>query len=128
MIGAYAFFGCSGLSSVTIPPEVDSISYATFEGCSSLTFVSIQGYVNRIDYYAFAACVKLTELKIPADVLENSMSDLSDGFEGSLGIQFDRSGDRCVIVWPSNQRYFPTKTLRHVKYKGTLECGLKYRV
>ena len=38
-IGYQAFFGCSGLTSVTIPSSVTSIGRSTFSGCSSLTTV-----------------------------------------------------------------------------------------
>ena len=40
-IGAYAFIGCSGLTSVTIPNSVTSIGYSAFENCSGLTGVYI---------------------------------------------------------------------------------------
>ena len=36
-IGEYAFYGCSGLASVTIPESVTSIGNYAFYGCSSLT-------------------------------------------------------------------------------------------
>ena len=40
-IGRYAFWGCSGLTSVTIPKNVTSIGYYAFRGCSGLTAVYI---------------------------------------------------------------------------------------
>ena len=40
-IGSYAFFGCSGLTSLTFPNGVISIGEKAFEGCSSLTAVNI---------------------------------------------------------------------------------------
>ena len=36
-IGGYTFYGCSGLTSVTIPNSVTSIGRFAFEGCSGLT-------------------------------------------------------------------------------------------
>ena len=38
-ISEYAFWGCSGLTSVTIPNSVNSIGVAAFAGCNSLTSV-----------------------------------------------------------------------------------------
>jgi hypothetical protein len=42
-IGATAFFGCSGLVSVTIPASITNIGYQAFGGCSSLKSVYFQG-------------------------------------------------------------------------------------
>ena len=56
-IGSYAFYGCSGLTSVTIPNSVTSIGYYAFNGCSGLTSVnifSIEAWLN-ISFNDFAA-------------------------------------------------------------------------
>ena len=39
-VGDYAFYGCSGLTSVTIPNSVTSIGEGAFYGCSSLTTIT----------------------------------------------------------------------------------------
>ena len=41
-IGDCAFYGCSGLTSVTIPNSVTSIGDSAFDGCSSLTSVTVK--------------------------------------------------------------------------------------
>jgi hypothetical protein len=41
-IGESAFYGCSGLTSVTIPNSVKSIREGAFSGCSGLTGVTVK--------------------------------------------------------------------------------------
>ena len=45
-LGDYAFYGCSGLTSLTIPSSVTSIGNYAFEGCSGLT--SIYVYPEKV--------------------------------------------------------------------------------
>ncbi|MBR0433097.1 MAG: leucine-rich repeat protein [Bacteroidaceae bacterium] len=67
-IGAGAFKGCSGLTSVTIPGSVTSIGGAAFSGCSGLTSVTIPGSVTSIGDAAFSGCSGLTSVTIPDGV------------------------------------------------------------
>ena len=64
-IGSYAFYNCTGLTSVTIPNSVTSIDYDAFEGCSSLTSVTIPNSVTNIENFAFLGCSSLTSVTIP---------------------------------------------------------------
>ena len=52
-IGAGAFSGCSGLTSVTIPNGVASIGDYTFYNCSSLTTITLPNSVTSIGNSAF---------------------------------------------------------------------------
>jgi len=52
-IGEYAFYGCSGLTSVTIPNSVTSIGGYAFSYCSGLTSVTIPNSVTSIGGGAF---------------------------------------------------------------------------
>ena len=67
-IGEYAFYFCSGLTSVTIPNSVTSIGYGAFNGCSGLTEVTIPNSVTSIGGSAFYGCSGLTEVTIPNSV------------------------------------------------------------
>ena len=68
MLGYYAFYGCSGLTSLTIPSGFTSINNYTFEGCSGLTSLTIPSGVTSIGNYAFTGCSGLTSLTIPSGV------------------------------------------------------------
>ena len=67
-IGNYAFSGCSGLTSVTIPDSVTSIGDYAFNNCNGLTSVTIPDSVTIIGYGAFSGCSGLTSVTIPDSV------------------------------------------------------------
>ncbi len=64
-IGAYSFYGCSGLTGVvTIPEGVTSIGNYGFGNCSGLTGVSIPKSLASIGEYAFYECEGLTAVYV----------------------------------------------------------------
>ena len=67
-IGNYAFYVCSGLTSVTIPHSVTSIGEQAFSWCSSLISVTIPNSVTSIGDYAFKCCSGFTSITIPSSV------------------------------------------------------------
>ena len=67
-LGDYAFYGCSGLTSLTIPSSVTSIGGEAFRDCSGLTSLTIPSSVTSIGDYAFFGCSSLTSLTIPSSV------------------------------------------------------------
>ena len=72
-IGAEAFSGCDGLTSITIPNSVTSIGYGAFEDCHGLTSVTIGSGVTTIGNYAFKYCSSLTSITIG-----NSVTSIGD--------------------------------------------------
>ena len=67
-IGGYAFYDCSGLTSVTIPNSVTRIGGYAFYNCSSLTSITIPNSVTSIGWGAFSDCSSLTSVTIPNSV------------------------------------------------------------
>ncbi len=67
-IGSYAFYDCSGLTSLNIPSGVTILSYFAFAGCSGLTNVTIPEGVILIEDGAFHGCSGLKSLTIPTSV------------------------------------------------------------
>lgn len=67
-IGDCAFYGCTGLTSITIPNSVASIGNAAFYNCNGLTNVTIGSGVTGIGGSAFYGCTGLTSITIPNSV------------------------------------------------------------
>ena len=67
-IGNYAFWGCSGMASITLPEGVTSIGNEAFYDCSGLTSVTIPEGVTSIGEWAFMDCKRLTSITIPEGV------------------------------------------------------------
>ena len=63
-IGDYAFWGCSGLTSITIPNSVTSIGGYAFAACSGLTSIAIPNSVTNIGWAPFAGCKGLTKINV----------------------------------------------------------------
>ena len=66
-IGDYAFYGCSSLTSVTIPSSVTSIGYNAFMYCYDLTSVTIPEGVTSIGDYAFYGCSSVTSFVVDSN-------------------------------------------------------------
>ena len=70
-IGDYAFYGCKGLKSVTIPSSVHTIGNEAFRECSWMTSVEVSGNGLRvIGDAAFAGCDHLERVNIPHGVTD----------------------------------------------------------
>ena len=85
-IGNYAFYYCSGLTSIEIPNSVTSIGWSVFSGCSSLTSVVIGNSVTSIGNSAFSDCDSLTSV-----VIGNSVTSIG-------GFAFYRCLDLTRII------------------------------
>lgn len=85
-IGDGAFWGCSGLTSITIPNSVTNIGGSAFYGCSSLTSIVIPNSVTTISDGCFYGCKNLKYVDIP-----NSVTTIGSS-------AFEESGLTSVII------------------------------
>ena len=80
-IGNSAFFGCFGLESVTIPDSVTSIGDKVLYGCYRLRNVTIPDSVTIVGYRAFAYCDDLT-VYVGSERVARLVS--GSGFKGAI--------------------------------------------
>ena len=93
-IGEWAFCDCSGLTSITIPNSVTSIGNYAFSGCTGLTSVTIPNSVTSIGSYAFCVCTGITSITIP-----NSVTSIgNEAFSSCTGLT-------SIIVETGNTKY-----------------------
>ncbi len=69
-IGYRAFYGCTGLTSITIPNSVTRIGNEAFWGCTRLTSITIPNNVTSIGIGAFSNCRGLTSITLPKSLSE----------------------------------------------------------
>jgi len=69
-IASEAFWGCSGLTAITLPNTITSIDFATFVDCTSLETIDIPEGVTTLGVSAFNGCTSLTSVTFPSTLTE----------------------------------------------------------
>ena len=113
-IGSYAFSGCSGLTSITIPDSVTSIGNVAFSGCSGLTSITIPDSVTSIGSSAFSGCSGLTSITIPDNVTSIGRS----AFSGCSGLTSITIPDSVTSI--GYRAFNNCSGLTNVKFNGTM--------
>lgn len=67
-IGSCTFFGCSGLTSVTVPDTVTTVGDRAFYKCSGLVSVTFSGSVTSFGEQIFCECGSLLSVSLPEGV------------------------------------------------------------
>ncbi|MBS7323250.1 MAG: leucine-rich repeat domain-containing protein, partial [Bacteroidaceae bacterium] len=74
-IGYESFYGCSGLTSITLPNSVTSIGYEAFSGCSGLTSITLPNSVTSIGEGAFYYCKNMEGLYCYAEKVPSTSAE-----------------------------------------------------
>ena len=73
-IGISAFYGCTGISALTLSSTLTSIGEHAFHGCTGITSLTIPSGITTIELGTFSFCSGLTSIIIPS-----SVSTMSNG-------------------------------------------------
>jgi len=93
-IGSAAFYGCAGLTNITIPNSVTSIGGSTFSGCTGLTSITIPNSVTSIDASAFSGCTGLKEIVV---------SGQNQNYSSDGGVMFNKKKTAIILFPPGKQ-------------------------
>ena len=92
-ITAYAFDGCTALTSVTIPEGVTDIGIFAFNSCEALTSVTFTGTTPpTFGEHVFFGCTALETIYVP----EGSEEDYKNALEGQYTISIDGNKVFCA--------------------------------
>ena len=97
-IGDYAFYGCSGLNSVTLNNGLSTIGNGAFANCVNMTRCDMQlkSAIKIIGKDAFMNCRSLTSLVVPINV--EAIGDYCfQGCDGLQSIDLCGSGNKVLL-------------------------------
>ena len=114
-IGDGAFYGCTILSSITIPDSVTRIGESAFYNCTHLTSITIPDSVTSIGHSAFWSCTGLTSITLP-----DSLTSIGSWvFEGCINLTSITIPDSVTSI--GSRAFGYCTNLTSVYYTGTAE-------
>ena len=111
-IGEFAFYGCSGLTSLILPAGITTIRNGAFCGCSGLTSLNLPASLTEIGNHTFYGCSGLTSLNLPSSLTTIGGS----AFYGCSGLKEVKF---CIN---DNLDTYLTKGHPYIN----VDCGIKY--
>lgn len=101
IIGPYAFFNCSTLTSIKIPNSVTTINNQAFQLCTDLASMVIGNGMEIIDDFAFLGCISLKDIYCYAEQVPNAKGNLG----ADTVFSFDRHNTTLHVPGVSLEAY-----------------------
>ncbi len=118
-IGADAFHGCAGLTTVTIPENVRSIGSSAFSGCENLQTVNFTEGLTVIGSGSFSDCTSLKSIVLPQGLQEIASNAfhhtalesvvIPAGVETIKGNSFSNCGNLTSIEVAEDNPYYDSR-------------------
>jgi len=107
-IGAYAFYECTGLTSLAIPESVTSLGFRAFRGCTGLTSVTVPENVTSIGVGGtFQACTSLTSVQWNAAECVMEPYPADNQYAGHYSPPFNELGNIQSFAFSRNVKQIP---------------------
>ena len=97
-LGDKSFFGCSSLTSITLPSTLTTLGYWCFTNCSSLPSIVLPEGVTSLGSSCFSGCSSLTSITLPSTLTslsDNCFSSCSSLTSITLPSTLTSLGDSC---------------------------------
>ncbi len=114
MIARAAFKNCWGLTSVTFPKHLVTISDSAFVGCSGLTSITIPSSVTQIGKSAFRACSQL------ATVNFNAINCYVPVGQNQIGAPFKNCNSLTTVNFGDSVFIVPTRIFQYCSNLTTI--------
>lgn len=119
-IDTNAFYGCSGLTSITIDNSIKSFGNQAFMGCSGLTSFTFPTGLKRIEGSCFRLCNKIKTINVP-----NGVENLSSGcFADMTGLS--AATIPATVTGSSTNVFLRDSSLNNVHFLGRTAPPLNY--
>lgn len=98
-IGAYAFYGCTALTSVSVSDSVESIGEYAFAYCRQLTDLSLGESLETVGAYAFDECSALESITFEDNIFKVGEGAISDTkyFKNTMSSKVPVYLGKCLI-------------------------------
>ena len=111
-IGNYAFYGCAGITEITIPASVTRIGNYAFFGCTGLTEITIPASVTHIGDYAFSHQRQVTSGGLKKVTFEKSSDSVTIGSRAF-------AQNRFLTLFDASRRPISMESMTLVNSSGT---------